>query len=227
MKTAIIADIHSNLEALQAVLKEIKKLKIKEIYCAGDIVGYGANPNECIELVKKYKIKSVIGNHDLCALNFEGFDWFNSNAQHAIEWTNENLSEKNKDFLLKLPLTLKEENMLMVHGSVENPLYDYVYYYTSDSYFKNIFDSNKKIKILIMGHTHLPFIKKFKEGTVINPGSIGQPRDGNNKASFCVLNSKISRAKIIRISYDVEKTAHKILHFGLPEFFAERLYLGT
>lgn len=224
MKIAIIADIHANLEAFQAVLKEIKRLKIKEIYCVGDIVGYGANPNECVELVKKNKIKSIMGNHDLCAVNFEGFDWFNSSAQHAIEWTNNELTSENKNFLLKLPLTIKEKEMFIVHGSIENPLYDYIYPYISDSYFKNIFNKNK-IKKLIMAHTHVPFVKKFKDKIAINPGAVGQPRDGNNKASFCILDN--SKTKILRIDYDIEKAAHKILHFGLPEHLASRLYFGN
>lgn len=230
MKIAIISDIHSNLEALDSVLKDIKRKKIKKIFCAGDIVGYASSQNECIELIKENNIPSVMGNHDLCSVNFANIDWFNNIAQKAIRWTNKELTRKNKKFLLSLPKVIEEDNFYIVHGSPRDELYEYIFPNTNELFFKNFFkllnsknskglensknfqNDNKKIKILIIGHTHIPFIKKFYKNKkisklTINPGSVGQPRDGNNKASYCILDINNLNAKIIRINYKIKKTA--------------------
>ena len=116
-KIAVIADIHSNLEAFKTILKEIKKIGTKKIYCCGDIVGYGSEPNECVELVRKNKIISVKGNHDIGCVNFQDKELFNQWGKVAIEWSNKILSEENKRFLLKLPEHIEAEGVYFVHGS--------------------------------------------------------------------------------------------------------------
>src|SRR3989338_6257691 len=129
MKIAIIADVHSNLEALEGVLKDISNKDVDDIICLGDIVGYGANPNEVIELIKKKNIKCLKGNHDLNAVTLEKLDWFNDFAKEALKWTNKVLTEENKQFLKELPETLeikdKENRLLAVHGSPKDHLYEY------------------------------------------------------------------------------------------------------
>ena len=226
MKIALISDIHGNLEAFTAVLKEIKKRNINEIYGCGDIVDYGANSNECIDLIRKYKIKSVMGNHDLNAVTLERIEWFNDIAQESVKITNKLLTKKNKNFLLKLPKKLEVENMFLVHGSPRDYLYEYIYPDTPDDIFEDFFKIAKK-QIIIMEHTHIPFIKKFKEGSIINAGSVGQPRDGNNKACFCILDNEKVKAETVRVEYDISKAADKILKIGMPHFLAERLYQGV
>ena len=226
MKISIISDIHSNLEAFQAVLKDIKKHKPKLILNAGDIAGYASSPNECIELVKKNNILSVMGNHDLCCANLEKIEWFNEYGQKAALWQNKILTLKNKNFLLKLPKYIEKENFFIVHGSPIDPLYEYIFPETSSWKLKEFFTVTKK-PILIMGHTHISFIKKFKNKLVINPGSIGQPRDGNANASYCILDTKNLKARIIRIPYNIDIAANKILKNKLPNFLAQRLFLGT
>ena len=226
MKLALISDVHGNLEAFNAVLEEIKRRKIKKIFCLGDIVDYGANPEECIKIIIKNKIVSVQGNHDLNVVTLENYDWFNESSKASLKIITKILNKKEKDFLLKLPKTIKHENMFLVHASPRDYLYEYVYPDTPDSLLEEFFNIAKK-KIIIMGHTHIPFVKILRSNRlVINPGSIGQPRDKNNKASFCILDNKKLDAKIIRIEYDIDKAAEKILELGMPKFLAERLYQG-
>ncbi len=225
MKLALISDIHSNLEALKAILKDIKKRKIKNIYCAGDIVGYGASPNECIKLVKENNVLSVMGNHDLCCANLKRIEWFNRYGQKAALYQNKILTLKNKQFLLKLPKIIRKDSFFIVHGSPKDALYEYVFPEISSWDFKEFFNLIKK-QILIMGHTHIPFIKKFKNKLIINPGSVGQPRDANPKASYSILDNKNLKAEIIRIPYNIKIAANKIIKNNLPDFLAERLFLG-
>lgn len=225
MKIVLISDIHGNLEALNAVLRELKKIKIKNIYCLGDISDYGGSSNECIEIIRKNKITCIQGNHDLNAVTLERLEWFNEMAQVSVKITNKLLTEKNKKFLLNLPKKLEIENLFLVHGSPRDYLYEYIYPDTEDDIFEELVKIAKK-QIIAMGHTHTPFIKKIGNKLVINPGSVGQPRDGNNKASFCILDNKKLKAEIIRVKYDVKKAADKIMKIGMPHFLAERLFEG-
>ena len=224
-KLAIIADIHSNLEAFKTVLKEINKLEIKKIYCCGDIVGYGAEPNECVELVRKNRIISVKGNHDIGCVNLQDKELFNQWGRAAIEWSNKILSDKNKQVLFNLPKYLEAEDVYFVHGSPRDYLWEYVYPDYSAWDFREFFKKIGK-DILVTGHTHLPFVRNFKNKIAINPGSVGQPRDSNAKASFCIVDIFRKKAKIKRVGYDVKKTADKIKKASLPEFLAERLFKG-
>ncbi len=225
MKVAFISDIHGNWEALETVLKEIDKMKIQTVFCVGDIVGYNANPNECVEELRKRKIQSVMGNHDYAIANLNT-TWFNTYAAQAIWWTVENLKNENSKFIKSLPekieMKLKDYKMLIVHGSPKNPIWEYIYPIDVDNEFVKDLDYD----IIVMGHTHVPFVKKIANKLVLNPGSVGQPRDSDPKASFAVLDADKFSAKIIRVDYDIETASKKIIKAGLPEFLAVRLHSG-
>lgn len=230
MTIAVISDIHSNLEALTNVLKDIDRRRADEIICAGDLVGYGPNPNEVVEIIRKRNILTVRGNHDH-HIDLKGLGWFNTYASRALEWTAKSLKEENKEFLLKLPLQMElereDKKILLVHGSLDNPLYDYLSPQAREDTLNRTLEG-EKTDILIVGHSHFPFIRKVKsgEGLVLNPGSVGQPRDGNPKASYSILRPGRREAEIVRLKYDVGTCAGKIRGSGLPEFLAERLFSG-
>ena len=237
MKRALISDVHGNLESLQAVLEDIKGQGIKEIYCLGDIVGYGPNPNECVDLVMKHCQVNILGNHDQGALfDPEGF---NSVAEQAIFWTRDQLehangnaaaAQKRCDFLGELRRNHREEQMLFVHGSARKPLSEYVF--PEDIY------NTKKIETIFsyiprycfQGHTHVPgvftdrpsfsspedldFAYQLGESKVmVNVGSVGQPRDGDPRACYVVLEDEVLHFR--RVEYDVETTVQKI--YKIPE----------
>ena len=225
MKIAIISDIHSNLEALETVLKEIDKMKIQTIFCVGDVVGYSANPNEVVEELRKRNITSVMGNHDYAVANLNT-TWFNTYAAQAIWWTIENLKTENSKFIKSLPekneMKLKDYKTLIVHGSPRNPIWEYIYPIDVNSDFVKNLDYD----IIVMGHTHIPFVKKVANKLVLNPGSVGQPRDSDPKASFAIIDVDKFSAKIIRLDYNIETASKKIIKAGLPEFLALRLQSG-
>ncbi len=243
---ALISDIHGNLEALEAVLADIKAQGIEEIYCLGDIVGYGPNPRECIDLVSSCGI-CLLGNHDQGALfDPEGF---NAGAERAIFWTRQTLEtgdpkdcERRWEFLGELPRMRREENLLFVHGSARNPLNEYVFP-------EDIYNQRKMERIFALvekncfqGHTHIPgvftedlnFLSpeeigfKYELGDqkhLVNVGSVGQPRNGVPLSSYVILDG--NSLEFRRVQYDVEKTAEKI--YAIPDldnFLGDRLRDG-
>ena len=244
---ALISDIHGNLEALTAVLEDIDKQGINEIYCLGDIVGYGPNPRECVDTVTQRCQVTILGNHDQAALfDPEGF---NAGAERAIFWTRHMLesdrpeeNERRWEFLGELPRMRREDNFLFVHGSARNPLNEYVFP-------EDIYNQRKMERIFglvdrycFQGHTHIPGI--FSEDynffspdelgfsvelgdtkTLINVGSVGQPRDGDNRSCYVVLDDR--KVTYRRVAYDFEKTVAKI--YAIPEldnFLGDRLRDG-
>jgi len=248
VKRALISDIHSNLEGLNAVLADIEEQGVDEVYCLGDIIGYGANPRECIDLVMDCKV-CLLGNHDQGALfDPEGF---NTGAERAIFWTRAQLENyeghsphghRRWDFLGELPRNHQEGEFLFVHGSVRNPLNEYVFP-------EDIYNRRKMEKIFALveqhvfqGHTHVPgvFTDDFRffspdeidyryqlnEGkTMINVGSVGQPRDGDARACYVILEDDLVRFR--RVEYPVEETIAKI--YEVPEldnFLGDRLRDG-
>lgn len=243
---AIISDIHGNLEALEAVLADIKQQQITEIYCLGDVVGYGPNPRECIDLVMKCQL-CLLGNHDQGALfDPEGF---NPGAERAIFWTRDQLEKgdpiKNEErwaFLGELPRTHREGKHLFVHGSARNPLNEYVFP-------EDIYNQRKMERIFALveqycfqGHTHVPGVftaslkffrpedvnmeyKLTDEKVLVNVGSVGQPRNNDPRSSYVVVDG--DRLFFQRVQYDVEKTIKKI--YAIPEldnFLGDRLRDG-
>lgn len=247
MRTAIVSDIHGNLEALQAVLSDIQRQSCDRIVCLGDVIGYGPNPCECLDIITTFDA-CVLGNHDYGALiDPEGFS---AAAEQAIFWTRKQIEapiepEKTKnrlEFLAKLPRTISEDNILFVHGSVRNPLNEYVFP-------EDVFNRRKMEKLFSMvrgytfqGHTHAPGIFSvnmqfhrpdefnFKttlpdEKAMVNVGSVGQPRDGDWRSCYVILDGK--EIEYRRVEYDIETTIKKI--FAIPEldnFLGERLREG-
>jgi predicted phosphodiesterase len=250
---AIISDIHSNLEALQAVLADIDKNNVDEIYCLGDVIGYGPNPRECIDLVMKCKMV-LLGNHDQGAMfDPEGF---NPPAEKAIFWTRDQLEapndartskEKRWEFLAERPRSHRENGFLFVHGSARNPLNEYVF--PEDIYNQRKMERIYAIveRYCFQGHTHVPgvFTEQLPEDlyqfsspeeigyehplddrkTLCNVGSVGQPRDGDWRACYVLLDDNVIRYR--RVEYDVDVTIKKI--YGVPElenFLGDRLRDG-
>ncbi|MCK4739150.1 MAG: metallophosphoesterase family protein [Deltaproteobacteria bacterium] len=248
MRYAILSDLHSNLEAFLAVLEKIERLKIDKTVCLGDIVGYNANPNEVVDIVRERSITSVMGNHDAVASGGKDASNFNDHAREAILWTEKILTKKNKEFLSKLPASLLfDEKFLMVHGSITK----------TDTYIRTTFDAGDNFSLLrklyplatpllsFFGHTHQNIIYKEtfdEDGTsrvlevddnsvkvedranyLINPGSVGQPRTTDKRACFAVFDTSSHKVEFIQVEYDTEKSAEKIIKAGLPLIFAKRL----
>ncbi len=228
MQFAVISDIHSNLEALEAVLKKIERDGIKTVLCAGDIVGYGPNPNEAVDLVRSKCSAVVCGNHD-ANIDLHNIGWFSHAAAEALRWTRNNLSRENAEYLLGLKDRWKGHiggrGIYMVHGSPKDRVYEYVYPDIPETRAREWL-RNTRSNILILGHTHIPFIKKLGIRAIFNPGSVGQPRDGDSRAGYAIVNTKQPFITIKRVEYGIEKTAEKIREAGLPLSLAERLFGG-
>ena len=247
MRIILLSDVHSNLPAFEKVLKEIEKIGYDEIWFLGDIVGYGAEPNECVELLKNFAKEYVSGNHDWAVNHPEELMWFNENAQEVLIWTTQKLKEENKIFLKNMPIMKNPESakdkILIVHSSPYRP-YDWIYI-TSYQEIKEAFENSKEW-LVIFGHTHIPVVylkedDRFmalnpyehkeieldeKKRYLINPGSVGQPRDGIPDSSFALLDLKEKKLKFYRVPYDIEKEYNSIINSKLPFIFAERLFYG-
>lgn len=225
----LIADIHGNIEALQAVIEDMVERKVDEIYCLGDIVGYGASPNECCDTIKRMDIHCVMGDHDYAAATGELLTWFQPDAQKVLKWTSGVLDRKNKLFLSVLPrkLTLDVEGVRLglVHGSPWDELFEYVRPTVKESVLKK-FLKEMDCQVLALGHTHVPFAKELNEWLVVNPGSVGQPRDGIAWASYAIIDPFGLNVKIIRKKYDLQSAVKKMQLAGLPELLVERLKEG-
>jgi predicted phosphodiesterase len=238
--TAVISDVHSNLEALNSVLENIEKECADNILFIGDIVGYGPDPNECIEIIRKKSNIVLAGNHDLASVGMHNTIFFNPLARVAIEWTCSVLSDENKDFLSNLPLTerLARDSVFLVHGSPYEP--EKWHYVLNSADARKNFDYFKEI-ICFVGHSHIPLIMKrsfdgevsslkdksiLKEKSryIINTGSVGQPRDGNPDSAYALLRDNTIEIK--RVSYDILLTQKKMRKAGLPSHLIDRLSVG-
>jgi predicted phosphodiesterase len=249
VRQALISDIHGNLEALQAVLADIATQSVDQILCLGDVVGYGPNPCECLDLVMSKAALTIMGNHDQAALfDPEGF---NPVALKAIYWTRDKLdsgspSLKNKrwDFLSELPRMHTQDKCMFVHGSPRDPTNEYVFpeFIYDKTKMDNIF--NRVAQYCFQGHTHMPgvfttdleFIKPAhceyvfplaKEKLMINVGSVGQPRDEDNRACYVVLDHSARKIYFRRVAYDFEVTIKKIYAItDLDRMLGDRLRTG-
>lgn len=229
MRVAVLSDIHSNLAALKAVLEDFSK--VDEILCLGDLVGYGAEPNEVVELVRENRIRCVMGNHDYAAVTGD-VKGMNHLAAQAALWTHRTLTEENRKFLKSLPLECKVKLsgrvIYLVHGSPKDPLWEYVFPDISNSALLEI-TREVEADFSIFGHTHLPMLRKIFGKLVLNPGGVGQPRDLDPRASYMLLELDEGKEPVIqfkRVKYDIDYTAKKIREAGLPEELAARLYFG-
>jgi putative phosphoesterase len=224
VKIALIGDIHANLPALVRVLEALDALKVDRVYCAGDIVGYYPYPNEVIRLLRKRKIKSVMGNHDCAVVNGDT-SRFNPYAAKAIEWTRENISARSLEYLCDLPVQLKVKDISIAHGSTKS-FNDYIYPETPKWMLASML-VEIKAKTLVLGHTHVQWSCPLKEGLILNPGSVGQPRDGNPNAAFAVYDSKTKEVEFHRVEYDIHSVIDATIDVGLPDFLAYRLLSGV
>lgn len=243
MLYAVLSDTHSNLEALQAVLEALEKHNCDSILFLGDLLGYGASPNECVELARMHNFTTILGNHDRAILNGRKIDTFNEYARLAVQWTDAMLTEENRTYLNSCPISRLEAGFLLVHGALTG----------TDDYIMNSQDIANNLELLrsqypdcdlvFYGHTHIKafFSDKNRVNTActdkeftlekgdtffINPGSVGQPRDGSPDASFGLYDSERRTYRQYSIPYDVESAQKKILDNGLPAFLADRLAKG-
>ena len=224
MLIGLLADVHSNAVALREVLSVFDRLGVEKILHAGDIIGYNPYPDETIDLFKKKKIISILGNHDRALITGDT-SGFNPYAAAALEWTRNVVSPDCVDYLLGLQdiesITIEGRRIVLVHGSP----YDFdEYIYPEDAEPELLSAVNGDV--LVLGHTHIQFIKEYAEGIIVNPGSVGQPRDGNPDAAFAVLDTASGKIDLKRISYDIEKVIEDMLAAHLPEKLALRLRIG-
>jgi predicted phosphodiesterase len=242
VRYAFLGDIHGNTEALHAVLAVIADERIDKIICLGDIIGYGAEPAACLEIIRGLKCDVIAGNHDWAAVGKVSIDCFNAYAKAAAIWTREQLSEEQKQWILGLPLTLTYPHCAVAHGTFHQP--EEFHYIQTVLDAQQSFESLKTLgaQLGFLGHSHVPVgffdtdpitytldaeIPIDEElAIMVNAGSVGQPRDENNKASFAILDSDAGLVSIRRVEYDIEAAANKIRQAGLPEILAARLYQG-
>jgi predicted phosphodiesterase len=232
MKIAVISDIHGNSEALQSVLDRTDTLGISTIYCLGDIVGYGASPNECVGLLKDRNIPCIAGNHDKAVTGELSIDDFSTMAKEGVLWTRSVLTEEHRAFLAGLPYQIEEHNILFVHSSPDFP--EHFRYILSLGHSLECF-GHFSVPLCFIGHTHRPALfcedgrtltispdKKF----IVNVGSVGQPRDGDRRGCFVLFDTERYSIEYVRVEYDIESTRKKIISAGLPQKLADRLLTG-
>jgi len=243
MRLAIISDIHSNSEAIDSVLENIEN--VDEFICLGDIVGYGADPNYCIKKIKDLNCRCIGGNHDFGAIGRVDINYFNYAAKAAILWTSHQLNKDSTEFLSSLNKKITiEDNVFAVHGSPREPILEYIL----DKNIASLIFKKYNFKICFIGHSHLAGSFSFDENNnrinysdfssggyieilknkryIINCGSVGQPRDGNPRASYGVYDTILKKVVINRVLYPIDLTQKKIINAGLPVILAERLSFG-
>lgn len=227
MRLLLIADIHSNLEALQAVPKE----EYDRLICLGDIVGYGPNPKECVDLIRKKADVCLMGNHDAAVCGKTGTEWFNADAKKAIEWTKRELTKEQMNYLRKLPESYSTKDFFCVHGSPKDPLFEYIL--TREQAEEALSRIGQKLIFCAHAHRPIAFFVRMKEAidlknkkAVISIPSVGQPRDGNPQAGYAILETENMQLEIKRVDYLVSETVKKIRSTELPRFEADRLLAG-
>jgi len=240
MRYGIISDIHGNLEALEAALDALSGEKLDKYLCVGDIVGYGANPRECIKRTQALRAVCVCGNHDKASSGGLDPARFNESARRSVMWTRRALGEHHKEFLRGLDPVYEDANLVLAHGTLQEPE---KFYYMLDSLDARGTFKRLKKKVCFVGHTHVPGIFLLKgrridyssrrrtllsagEKAIVNVGSVGQPRDGDPRACYSVYDSENGSVSLKRLSYDIHKAQRKILDAGLPSFLAQRLKMG-
>ncbi|MDE2839939.1 MAG: metallophosphoesterase family protein [Chloroflexota bacterium] len=241
----IIADVHANLEALNAVIAAAAPFE--QLWCLGDLVGYGPNPNECIELIRRYDHVAVAGNHDWVACGKRTAAGFNPNAAYAAQWTATQLNAEARRFLFDLPETVTKEDFLLVHGSPRAPTQEYLFRAAEAEKCGKHFSTT----YCFVGHTHVPcaFIEAGRDSPsdvygvalrsgeplpldgrmrmIVNPGSVGQPRDYNPQAAYGIYDTGSREFQLHRVAYDVAATQENMRAADLPESLIKRLAFGV
>ena len=242
MRVLIVSDIHSNLEAFQSVIADADSNGgFHQICQLGDLVGYGPDPEGCIDLLRKYDHIGVAGNHDLAAVGKLGLEQFNPYAAAAARWTATQLTDDHITYLRGLPVRLETDAFTAVHGSPRDPVWEYVVSTATATANFGHFTT----RICLVGHSHLPFLCKLDDGDakffefplnmpialgndrhIINPGSVGQPRDGLPTASYLVYDTDPGTVTHRRVAYDIPATQRKMRERGLPTYLIDRLAEG-
>jgi len=240
MRYGIISDIHGNLEALGRVLEECRNSKVEALLCCGDIVGYGANPKECLNSLRQLKAATVAGNHDWAVGGRLDFSHFTGDGRAAVEWTRTRISMQDIAYLNGLELSVKNKDLILVHASLDRPQ-EFKYMTNVQKVIPSF--ALMDVPVCFIGHTHVPGI--FVEADekyyyldnstveiqsqykyIVNPGSVGQPRDGNPMAGFCIYDTQSRAIELRRVPYNIREAQRKVLEAGLPKDLALRLALG-
>ena len=240
MRLAILTDIHSNMPALEAVLEAIEGSEAEQTWCLGDVVGYGAQPDECASLVAERCDLSLVGNHDLAVLGEIDIDVFSAAAAAAVSWTRENCDPKTIEFLRKLQPKDTGHEVALYHASPRDPVWEYVL--AVDQAAECMAEQAERVSLI--GHSHVALffsdgdsasggqaeggrILDVSEGRwLLNPGSVGQPRDGDPRAAWLELDTAEWKASYHRVDYEIERAADAIREAKLPGLLADRLYAG-
>jgi len=239
MRYAVIADIHANLEALEVVLADTKEQKCTHYCCVGDVVGYNANPKECLDIIRTMGMPVVKGNHDEYCSSEEDLEGFNTHAAEAVNWTRKQLSKEDRQWLRDLKYVRLVASFSMVHATLDGPQrWGYVF----DKLAAAASFTYQNTAVCFFGHTHVPvaFVRdsmvrggtysKFRvepgKKYFVNVGAVGQPRDGNPKAGYVIYDLNEGSIELRRLDYDIPRAQKKILEAGLPPRLADRLALG-
>lgn len=243
MRIAVLSDIHANLEAFEAVLAHAEKREVDSYVCLGDVVGYGANPNECIEILDSLSCPCVLGNHDAAVLDIPIN--MGQQARKVVNWTRQILSAASFSFLQGMEDLLHNGEVTYCHS---NPYRPRNWYYVNEKTYISSSFARSKAKILFFGHTHVPvaitrknffcvYVRSPEHAAVVpvahinrqifNGGSVGQPRNGDSRAAYLIYDQDKSQVEYYRISYNIGRAAEKIVQAGLPEVFAKRLFSGV
>ncbi len=244
MRYAILADIHANLAAFTAVLSDIEQRGgVDEMWCLGDVVGYGPDPHQCIELLRRGKHVGIAGNHDWAAIGKLDTGDFNPDAAAACHWTTQQLSPEDVEYLESLPTVRQQGDFTLAHGSPREPIWEYL---LSTSNAKENF-AYFPSKFCLVGHSHLPLVFKLNEDSscsfnrflpdvkmvlgearlIINPGGVGQPRDGDPRASYVIYDGETGLIRLYRVPYDIGATQQRMVKCGLPMRLVARLSYGV
>jgi predicted phosphodiesterase len=241
MRVAVISDIHANLHALEAVAEAVERETLDEVWCLGDLVGYGPQPNGCCTWAAEHTQLCLVGNHDLGVLGTLDLAEFSDEAAAAAVWTREVLTDEGREYLAGLEPHAEREGVGLYHGSPRDPVWEYVL--TREAARDAIRDA--ATEVTIVGHSHVPLAIAdgrgetgghapdgteidFADGRwLLNPGSVGQPRDGDPTAAWLLLDLEARRAWFRRVPYDVARTQGEIREHGLPDALAERLAYGV
>ncbi|OHD76557.1 MAG: hypothetical protein A2V99_16590 [Spirochaetes bacterium RBG_16_67_19] len=245
MRIAIVADVHSNLDALETVLRHAEEQKaLEQVWCLGDTVGYGPEPNACLALLRRYNALTVPGNHDLAAIGLLSTEDFNPDAAAAAAWTALQIVPDERTYLENLPHVVRQGEFTLVHGSLRWPIWEYLY--TPEVALAHL--ELQETPYSLVGHTHVPLLVKEDQGSpdgclmnyledgtalelrdrrlVINPGSVGQPRDGDPRTSYAIYDDEARTVTVHRLEYDIAATQQKMAAAGLPAWLIRRLSRG-
>jgi len=239
VRLAVLSDIHANLAALEAVRADLPQ--VDEVWVLGDIVGYGPQPNQVIAALQQMGARSVLGNHDAASIGTIDSSWFNPDAARAIHWTAEALDDNARAYMAALPEVRTQDRLTAVHGSPRDPMWEYITGAAVAAANLPAFETG----ICLHGHTHVPVVFHADDGKVttvpatvgepvsirpgrslVNPGSVGQPRDGNPAASYLVLDTDAEEVEFRRVAYDIDATQRAMRLVELPPRLAERLSYG-